>query len=129
LFSFSNFDKRVKEKGVSKTFIAQKLGRNSTIFHDWSKGKSSPSEEALGIVAECLDCTVSFLRGHTSDPQVEVILADPDKVREHEEQMEAQRQENLRRLVAADPLAGLSAENREKALEYIELLKCSPANR
>ena len=151
MFSFSNFDQRIKEKGITKTFIAQKLGKNSTIFNDWSKGKSNPSDEALAIVAMCLDCTVSYLRGQTSDPQIEVIPADPEMVREEEALLEKRREESQRQLYEAMKIfyegsaqtkkapaeagtegtveadirleaAGLSDENKRKTLEYMRLL-------
>jgi ribosome-binding protein aMBF1 (putative translation factor) len=39
---------RAKEKGLSNTFLAKKLGRSSaSLFVDWRKGKSKPSEEYM----------------------------------------------------------------------------------
>lgn len=53
------------ETGVKKTFVADRLNRNRTIFNDWEKGKSVPSDDQLEIVAEALGTTAAYLRGET----------------------------------------------------------------
>ena len=53
------------ETGVKKTFVADRLNRNRTIFNDWEKGKSVPSDAQLEIVAQALGTTTAYLRGET----------------------------------------------------------------
>ena len=56
-----------KEKGLSNTFLAKKLGRTSaSLFVDWRKGKSKPTEQDIMMLAELLDTTVDYLTDKTN---------------------------------------------------------------
>ena len=58
---------RAKEKGLSNTFLAKKLGRSSaSLFVDWRKGKSKPSENDIEMLADLLDTTVEYLTDQSS---------------------------------------------------------------
>lgn len=145
MFSFDNFDKRVKEKGMTKIYIAQKLGKHSVIFHDWKKGKSTPSDADLKTTARCLNCTVAYLRGEVGEPNVETLPADPAKVRELKEFLDlvnSQRSEEYWKLVeilknaapdgeqpfdsetldVAERFSRLNYENRARMMDYLALL-------
>lgn len=67
MFSFTRFEELLREKGVKKTFLAEKLHRTSTIFQDWKAGKSRPSYEQVQIVAEALGTTPEYLTGETDE--------------------------------------------------------------
>jgi transcriptional regulator with XRE-family HTH domain len=56
-------------KGVTKKFIADKLGRLPTICQDWKYGKSSPNQEQLKIIADVLDTTVEYLTGESEEKE------------------------------------------------------------
>ena len=56
------------KSGVTKTFIAQSLGRSATLCQDWKQRKSQPSEAQLREVARILGTTPAYLRGETDDP-------------------------------------------------------------
>jgi len=58
----------IKERGVTKSYLASKLNRNRVIFSDWARGKSAPSKEALRIIAYALDTTPEYLTGESDDP-------------------------------------------------------------
>ena len=72
------FDALVKERGVTKQFIANKLGKNSVIFHDWSKGKSKPSNDDLQIVANCLNCAPDYLLRHSVSHSGDMTQTKPE---------------------------------------------------
>lgn len=54
-----------KEKGLSNTFLAKKLGKSASLFVDWRKGKSKPSENDIVTLAELLNTTVDYLTDKT----------------------------------------------------------------
>lgn len=65
MFDFNRFEALREEKGVSKSFIAQKLDRTASICHDWKAGKSSPNEKQIQIVAKILGTSPEYLKGET----------------------------------------------------------------
>lgn len=71
MFNINRFNALVKEKGVTKAFIASKLEKNQTIFHDWVKGKSKPSDISLQIIADLLDSNVAYLMGESDQKEKE----------------------------------------------------------
>ena len=68
LFDYNRFEQLRSAKGITKKFIAQSLGRSSTICQDWKQQKSQPNPEQLRRVAEILDTTPAYLSGETEDP-------------------------------------------------------------
>ena len=68
MFSFDRFDALIKEQGISKAFLAEKIGRHKTIFYDWQKGNSAPKKEYLDIIADILGTTPAYLTGESDDP-------------------------------------------------------------
>lgn len=67
MFDFNRFEALREEKGISKSFIAQKLDRTASICHDWKAGKSSPNAKQLQIVAKILGTTPEYLTGQTDE--------------------------------------------------------------
>lgn len=68
LFQYERFEALRLTRGVTKTFIAQSLGRSATLCQDWKQQKSQPSEAQLREVARILGTTPAYLRGETDDP-------------------------------------------------------------
>lgn len=68
LFDYNRFEQLRSAKGITKKFIAQSLGRTSTICQDWKQQKSHPNPEQLRRVAEILGTTTAYLSGETDDP-------------------------------------------------------------
>lgn len=62
---FDRLNNLIAEKGVSKAFIASKLGKSRSLLTDWKNKKSTPSECDLEIVAELLGTSVDYLNGKT----------------------------------------------------------------
>ncbi|WP_417129045.1 helix-turn-helix domain-containing protein [Ruthenibacterium lactatiformans] len=104
MFSFDRFDALIKEQGISKAFLAEKIGRHKTIFYDWQKGNSAPKKEYLDIIADILGTTPAYLTGESDDPG---HAPEPP--------------EKQKKLLAE--ASSLSDAELEKALEYIQFLK------
>ena len=68
MLDFVRLNTLIKERGVTKSYLASKLNRNRVIFSDWARGKSAPSKEALRIIAYALDTTPAYLTGESDDP-------------------------------------------------------------
>jgi transcriptional regulator with XRE-family HTH domain len=64
-------------KGVTKKFIADKLGRLPTICQDWKYGKSSPNPEQLKIIADVLGTTVEYLTGESDEKEKPAENSEP----------------------------------------------------
>jgi transcriptional regulator with XRE-family HTH domain len=104
LLDFVRLNTLIKERGVTKSYLASKLNRNRVIFSDWARGKSAPSKEALRIIAYALDTTPEYLTGESDDPG---HAPEPP--------------EKQKKLLAE--ANSLSDAELEKALEYIQFLK------
>lgn len=65
MFNYDRFEALRAEKGITKKFIADALGKKDVIFHAWKTNKSRPSAEQLRIVADILDTTPAYLMGET----------------------------------------------------------------
>ena len=72
------------------------FGRDKTLFINWKKGKSTPTEEQIRIIAEDLDVSVDYLLGKTDkknepaqngqalDTKVQEVLTDMSDCSEEE---------------------------------------------
>lgn len=117
MFDYNRFEQLRSAKGITKKFIAQSLGRSSTICQDWKQQKSQPNPEQLRRVAEILDTTPAYLTGETEDPSP---TSSPD--RELEELLTALRErEDMRMLfsLARDASPG----DVRQAVKIIEALR------
>lgn len=88
LLNLSRLETLLKEKGITKKHIADLFGRDKTLFINWKKGKSTPTEEQIRVIAEDLDVSVDYLLGKTDmkkgpaqdgqvlDSKAQEILAD-----------------------------------------------------
>ena len=68
LFLYNRFEALRVARGITKTFIAQSLGRSPTLCQDWKQQKSQPSDTQLREVARILGTSTAYLRGETDDP-------------------------------------------------------------
>ena len=68
LFIYDRFEQLRRSRGITKKFIADSLGRTSTLCQDWKQQKSQPNTQQLGIVAEILGTSPAYLCGETDDP-------------------------------------------------------------
>lgn len=57
------------KKGVSQTFICDKLGKKRNYLNNLRSQNKAPSEEQLIIIADVLGTTTAYLKGETDDPE------------------------------------------------------------
>ena len=78
MFQYDRFEALRVSRGITKTFIAQSLGRTATLCPDWKQQKSQPNEEQLRQVARILGTTPEYLRGESDeispDEEMEQLL-------------------------------------------------------
>ncbi len=84
----------IKERGITALKMTADLGLSNSAVTDWKKGKAKPSVDAVVKIADYFGVTVDYLLGRVGDPNVELIPADPEKVKAHEQWLEQQREEN-----------------------------------
>lgn len=65
MFNIDRFEELIKDTGVSKTSICNKLGRTRSFFVDVKKGKQSPRPDEIPVIADCLNCDADYLLGKT----------------------------------------------------------------
>ena len=68
MLDFDRLNELLKSKGVKKSFLADQLGKNRSIFSDWEAGKSQPKPEYITIIATLLGTTPAYLTGESDDP-------------------------------------------------------------
>ncbi len=78
LFIYERFEALRRSRGITKRFIAQSLGRSSTLCQDWKMQKSQPNDEQLAKVARILGTTPDYLRGETDEPAPAAASAEED---------------------------------------------------
>ena len=117
LFDYERFEALRVSRGITKRFIAQSLGRSSTLVQDWKLQKSQPNEAQLAEVARILGTTPAYLRGETDE-------VSPDAGRDEELRAlleELREREDMRMLfkLARDA----SPEDVRQAVRIIEALR------
>lgn len=53
------------EKGIKQKYLFNQIGKDRTLFANWERGKSKPTDEILAKIADILDTTPEYLRGET----------------------------------------------------------------
>lgn len=88
MLDFDRLNDCIHEKGITKAFIAKRLGRQRSLLNDWANGKSKPSDSDLKILANLLSVPVDYLIGKTDikkepvqdeqalDPKLQEVVAD-----------------------------------------------------
>lgn len=116
LFQYERFEQLRLSRGVTKTFIAQSLGRSATLCQDWKQQKSQPSDKQLREVARILGTTPEYLRGETDE-------ISPDAMSEEMEQLltSLREREDMRMLFKLAQDA--SPEDVRQAVKIIEALR------
>ena len=67
MFDYDRLEELIKETGITKKSIADKIGRKPSIFQAWRDKKSMPSVDQIKIVAEILHTTPDYLLGQTNE--------------------------------------------------------------
>lgn len=96
MLDFDRLNDCIHEKGITKAFIAKRLGRQRSLLNDWANGKSKPSDSDLKILANLLGVSADYLLGKTDkknepaqngqalDTKVQEVLTDMSDCSEDE---------------------------------------------
>lgn len=51
----------LKEKGITQTVLAEKIGVRQATISDWKRKKTTPSADTIGLIAEFLGVSTDYL--------------------------------------------------------------------
>nr|DAN45784.1 MAG TPA: Repressor protein CI [Caudoviricetes sp.] len=110
----------LQKRNLSQADLSKMTGIRSSSISDWLNGKYEPKQDKISIIAEALNVSPVWLIGYddTSSNQSEGYYVDPETA-EYAEMLRTRPE--MRLLFSAS--RGISKEDMEKAVEYIELLK------
>lgn len=110
----------LQKRNLSQADLSKMTGIRSSSISDWLNGKYEPKQDKIAIIAEALNVSPVWLIGYDepSTPQTEGYYVDPETA-EFAEYLRTRPEARL--LFSAS--RGISKEDMEKAVEYIELLK------
>ena len=110
----------LQKRNLSQADLSKMTGIRSSSISDWLNGKYEPKQDKISIIAEALNVSPVWLIGYddTSSNQSEGYYVDPETA-EYAEYLRTRPEARL--LFSAS--RGISKEDMEKAVEYIELLK------
>lgn len=110
----------LQKRNLSQADLSKMTGIRSSSISDWLNGKYEPKQDKIAIIADALNVSPVWLIGYDepSTNQTEGYYVDPDTA-EFAEYLRTRPEARL--LFSAS--RGISKEDMEKAVEYIELLK------
>ena len=110
----------LQKRNLSQADLSKMTGIRSSSISDWLNGKYEPKQDKIAIIAESLNVSPVWLIGYDepSTNQTEGYYVDPETA-EYAQILRARPEARL--LFSAS--RGISKEDMEKAVEYIELLK------
>ena len=110
----------LQKRNLSQADLSKMTGIRSSSISDWLNGKYEPKQDKISIIAEALNVSPVWLIGYddTASNQSEGYYVDPETA-EFAEYLRTRPEARL--LFSAS--RGISKEDMEKAVEYIELLK------
>jgi|GEM_PF-1647021 len=133
------------KRELSRNKLCSELGVGKNSIANWEQRGNIPDGEVLTRIATLFEVTTDYLLGRTDDPHIVIYPADPDKVREHEEEMRQNREAFYSKLESEidraaakrrppepanvsvanliDLVQDLSEDEASKVAEYAQLLK------
>lgn len=110
----------LQKRNLSQADLSKMTGIRSSSISDWLNGKYEPKQDKIAIIAESLNVSPVWLIGYDepSTNQTEGYYVDSETA-EYAEMLRTRPEARL--LFSAS--RGISKEDMEKAVEYIELLK------
>ena len=110
----------LNEKKITQSELSKRTGIRQSSISDWLNGRYEPKQDKIYLIAQALGVSPSWLLGYdeTTSNQTEGYYVDPETA-EFAEYLRTRPEARL--LFSAS--RGISKEDMEKAVEYIELLK------
>ena len=108
----------MKERKITQTELAKRTGIRQSSISDWLNNRYEPKQDKVYIIAKALNVSPAWLLGYDepSTNQTEGYYVDPETA-EFAEYLRTRPEARL--LFSAS--RGISKEDMEKAVEYIEL--------
>lgn len=110
----------MSERKITQSELSKRSGIRQSSISDWLNGRYEPKQDKIYLIAQALGVSPSWLLGYdeTTSNQSEGYYVDPETA-EFAEYLRTRPEARL--LFSAS--RGISKEDMEKAVEYIELLK------
>lgn len=110
----------MSERKITQSELSKRTGIRQSSISDWLNGRYEPKQDKIYLIAQALGVSPSWLLGYdeTTSNQTEGYYVDPETA-EFAEYLRTRPEARL--LFSAS--RGISKEDMEKAVEYIELLK------
>lgn len=110
----------MKERKITQTELAKRTGIRQSSISDWLNDRYEPKQDKVYIIAKALNVSPAWLLGYddTASNQSEGYYVDPETA-EYAEYLRTRPEARL--LFSAS--RGISKEDMQKAVEYIEFLK------
>lgn len=68
--NLDNLFVRIKELGLNSKKVSENTGISTGNISDWKSGRSFPTAQKLVVLADYLDCSIDYLLGRTSIPEI-----------------------------------------------------------
>lgn len=112
----------MKERKITQTELAKRTGIRQSSISDWLNDRYEPKQDKVYIIAKALNVSPAWLLGYDENIPTNEQSANYYLDAETAEYAEMLRtRPEMRMLFSAS--RGISKEDMEKAVEYIELLK------
>ena len=110
----------MSERKITQSELSKRTGIRQSSISDWLNDRYEPKQDKIYLIAQALGVSPSWLLGYdeTTSNQTEGYYVDPETA-EFAEYLRTRPEARL--LFSAS--RGISKEDMEKAVEYIELLK------
>ena len=110
----------MSERKITQSELSKRTGIRQSSISDWLNGCYEPKQDKIYLIAQALGVSPSWLLGYdeTTSNQTDGYYVDPETA-EFAEYLRTRPEARL--LFSAS--RGISKEDMEKAVEYIELLK------
>ncbi len=110
----------MSERKITQSELSKRTGIRQSSISDWLNCRYEPKQDKIYLIAQALGVSPSWLLGYdeTTSNQTEGYYVDPETA-EFAEYLRTRPEARL--LFSAS--RGISKEDMEKAVEYIELLK------
>ena len=110
----------MSERKITQSELSKRTGIRQSSISDWLNGRYEPKQDKIYLIAQSLGVSPSWLLGYdeTTSNQTDGYYVDPETA-EFAEYLRTRPEARL--LFSAS--RGISKEDMEKAVEYIELLK------
>ena len=114
---YENFDKLLKDFGVTRYQVSKATGVPQSSLSDWSKGKSKPKYENMKKLADYFGVSVDYLLGNSNEKEKPAATED-DELNEYLEELKTRPEMRMLFSLAK----GATKQDVEQAVAIVEAL-------